>query len=142
MVTVGGTGIVFGAVYIPPASMVPCALSPPVTLSTCQVTAVLELFEICAVNFTVLEICTDALAGSTNSVTLCCPEDWIWPQPQIARTARRSPAIDAILRLRPQVLKSIYTFPLDKTINTSSQRGIEKQAMDCCWGSSARGCKE
>ncbi len=46
IVTVGGTGTVFGAVYVPFASMVPCALSPPVTPFTCQVTAALEVFEI------------------------------------------------------------------------------------------------
>jgi hypothetical protein len=120
MVTVAGTGTALGAVYVPLASMVPCALSPPVTPFTCQVTAVLEVFETCTVNFNVLEICTEALAGSTSMDTFCCAEDWIWPQPQIATTARSSPAIDTILQLRPQVTKSMYTFPLDKTINTSS----------------------
>jgi hypothetical protein len=44
MVTVGGAGTVFGAVYIPVASMVPCAVSPPVIPFTCQVTAVSEVF--------------------------------------------------------------------------------------------------
>ena len=57
--------------------------------------------------------------------TFCC-EDWMWPQPQIARTASSSSAIDTILQLRPQVPKSMYTFPLDKTTNAFLLRRKEK----------------
>jgi hypothetical protein len=138
MVTVGGVGTVLGAVYVPAASIVPCAASPPATPFTCQVTAMLEVFETWTLNFIVLEICTEALAGSTMIDTLCCADDWIWPHPQIARTTSKSSAIDTILRVRPELRESMYIFPLDKTILSFLIRKIEK-ASHAAAGIAVRG---
>ena len=54
-VTVAGDGTAAGAVNIPASSMRPCVASPPVTLFTCQVTAVFEVFATEAVNCWVAE---------------------------------------------------------------------------------------
>ena len=49
-VTVAGVGTLAGAVYIPEVEIVPVVELPPVTPSTCQVTAVLLVFWTVAVN--------------------------------------------------------------------------------------------
>ena len=89
-------------------------------------------------NFNVLEICTEALAGSTIIDTLCCADDWMWPHPQIARTTSKSSAIDTILQVRPEVRESTYTFPLDKTILSFLFRKIEN-ASHAAAGIAVRG---
>ena len=85
-----------------------------------------------------MEICTEALAGSTMIVTLCFADDWIWPHPQIARTTSKSSAIDTILQVRPELRESTYIFPLDKTILSFLIRKIEK-ASHAAAGIAVRG---
>ena len=50
IVAVFGFGIAAGGVYSPVVEIVPVALLPPATPFTCQVTAVLLVFETVAVN--------------------------------------------------------------------------------------------
>src|ERR1700741_4579756 len=67
-VTVAGFGTAAGAVNRPESLIVPVAGAPPVTLSTCQVTAVLPEFATVAVNCRLLPVCTDGLAGAMLTV--------------------------------------------------------------------------
>jgi len=70
-VTVAGVGAVAGAVYMPVASIVPCAESPPATPFTCQLTVLFEDPLTKAVNFCVAEGCREALSGLSEIVTPC-----------------------------------------------------------------------
>lgn len=94
-VTVAGEGTVAGAVYTPSALMVPCAASPPWVLLTCHITVVLEAFCTDAVNVKDFEVCTDALGGSTETVTCfvsgILEADLTLPHPQ----TDKSPAMSA-----------------------------------------------
>ncbi|HLK05298.1 MAG TPA: hypothetical protein VKT53_12730 [Candidatus Acidoferrum sp.] len=56
-------GTAAGAVYRPPALIVPVAAPPPVTPFTCHVTAVLVVFVTVAVNCSVLLTCTEGVFG-------------------------------------------------------------------------------
>ena len=68
-VTVAGLGTVVGAVYNPAVEIVPVVVFPPVTLFTCQVTAVLEDPVTVAVNCCVAVVCTEADVGDTETLT-------------------------------------------------------------------------
>ncbi len=77
-VIVAGLGSTGGAVYIPPAEMVPWAASPPVTPLTCHVTAVFAALLTVAENVWVAPVCTVALAGDTLTEMI---DGGVWPPP-------------------------------------------------------------
>jgi hypothetical protein len=68
-VTELGEGTEAGAVYSPVALIVPTVEFPPVTLFTCHVTAVFEVFATAAVNCVVRPACTLTVFGLTVTDT-------------------------------------------------------------------------
>jgi hypothetical protein len=90
--TVAGAGGTDGALYIPDGLMVPEAESPPMTPFTDQVTAVVEIPEIDALNCCVQPTGTKTGEGVTESVG---PGDSLIPQPwtrqdDAIKTAKRN----------------------------------------------------
>ena len=114
MVIVAGEGIAAGAVYVPFASMVPCVVSPPATPFTCHVTAVLGVFATAAVNFSVVETCTEALVGATDIVTPCGPglteDDCTLPHPHAVKTIRKNIPMDSFSPNGRKVREAMYSF--------------------------------
>ena len=66
-------GTAAGAVYSPAVEIVPVVALPPVTLLTCQVTAVFAEPLMVALNCRVVPVCTLAEVGEIETLTVCPP---------------------------------------------------------------------
>ena len=94
-VTVAGLGSTEGAVYSPPAEMVPCAESPPVTPFTCQVTPVFAALVTVAENVWVAPVWTVAFAGDTLTEMT---GGGLWPPllPELAHACKKAEKVRRI----------------------------------------------
>jgi hypothetical protein len=137
MLTTAGDGTVAGAWYMPVASMVPCATSPPVTPFTCQTTAVFEVFVTVAENFWTVATVIVASLGVTTTATpwgVLLPEndDSTLAHPPLRKARNRNDAAADMDTDRIGRRKAMETgSPMDKVANSSDEDS--KQTNDYCW---------